>query len=651
MTPGPDGIELYLRLAGATALVLLPGALVARAFGRGGAAGTVAWSLALVFGGLLLVFAFETSLTPAFAVLAVAGVVALPFAARRGGTRPSGLATAVFAAGTVFGWLLWRVLPFVTGDAIFHLARVRKLAELDELSPSRVSELAGGGLHPGYAFPLWHGFLALVAEVAHVDPALVVRREAAVLAPLAFLVAYEAGERVFDSRWMGVATLLGALGLTVFAAGSGGAYRFLALPATAGGRLLLVPVAIALVFAYLRDHSRAGLATVAAGGIALALVHPTYALFTLLVLAGFLAVRALVARSDLVPGAVACAALAVPTVLFVLWLLPTVRETKGHRPTDTVLEGGSGVERYPRQIVYTSSHRYRLSAGVLTRSGAVPIAALSLVPLALFAVGRRWAALVLGGTLACLALLLVPWLFPLFSDAVSVSQSRRLAAFVPFAFALAGGAAVLTRFLGPVVLALALCAGVLLQWRYPGDFGYVLREGGPVLPVWIAVVGGSAAVVLARRVRVAPLERRGALAAAAVALFVLPTAVATASTWDDKPRPEDELTPALVQALRRDADPGDVVFSDPETSYRLAAYVPVYLAASAPSHTADTKTNRPHERAADTLRFFRTGDLAIPRRYGSDWVVVDRRRHPRTVVRLPRVFSDARYELYRLRSR
>jgi hypothetical protein len=640
-----SGIELYLRLAGATAIVLLPGALVARALGRGGASGTLAWGLTLVFGGLLLVFALSSALAPAFVVLAVGGVVALPFALRRG--RPDRAAAVVFASGTAFGWLLWRFLPPVRGDAVFHLGRVRKLLELDDLSPLRVSELAGGGLHPGYAFPLWHGFLALVSRVAHVDPALVVTHEAAVLAPLAFLVVYEAGERLFVSRWLGGATLVAALGLTAFASGSGGAFRLLSLPATAGGRQLLVPAALALFFAYVRDRSRGGLACVAAAGIALAIVHPTYALFVLLLVAGFLVVRLAVARSELVPIAAGFAALAIPAALFVVWLLPTVRETSAHSPTRSAL--ASSRERYTGQVVYESTHRYRLSAGVVTRAGTVPIAALSAVPLAFFALRRRWAAFVLGSTLACLAVLLIPWVFPLFSDAVSLSQSRRLAGFIPFAFALAGGAAVLARLIGLGVVPLALAAGVLLQRHYPGDFGYFLRTGGPVLPVWIAVVGGTAALVLGLRYRRA-LERAGPLAFAAVALFVVPTAIAT-SDWDKPPPPEDELSPALIEALKQEAAPGDIVFSDPETSYRLTAYVPVYVAVSAPAHTADTKTNRPYERVRDAQRFFRTGDLSIPRRYRSDWIVVDRRRHPRTRLGLRHVFSDGRYEVFRLRSK
>ena len=63
------------------------------------------------------------------------------------------------------------------------------------------------------------------------------------------------------------------------------------------------------------------------------------------------------------------------------------------------------------------------------------------------------------------------------SDLVSLSQARRAAGFLPLSFALAGGAAVLTRLLGPFVLLAAVAAGIALQAEYPGDFGYRLRLG------------------------------------------------------------------------------------------------------------------------------------------------------------------------------
>ena len=87
--------------------------------------------------------------------------------------------------GIGLGVLLWHVAGEIGGDGLFHLARVRKLEAFDSLSLDAVNEFADGGLHPGYAFPLWHGFLALVARVSFLDPADVVLHEASVLAPLA----------------------------------------------------------------------------------------------------------------------------------------------------------------------------------------------------------------------------------------------------------------------------------------------------------------------------------------------------------------------------------------------------------------------------------------------------------------------------------
>ncbi len=76
----------------------------------------------------------------------------------------------MLVGGIALGMALWHVAGVVGGDGLFHLARVRKLVELGDLHLRTVGEFADGGLHPGYAFPLWHGFLALVAEVSGLDP-------------------------------------------------------------------------------------------------------------------------------------------------------------------------------------------------------------------------------------------------------------------------------------------------------------------------------------------------------------------------------------------------------------------------------------------------------------------------------------------------
>jgi hypothetical protein len=630
-------IELYLRLAGATLLLLAPGALIARS-----ASGALVVSLTLIFGALVVVFATGSSLTLALWLFLAAGVAAVVLARRRvRGSEPrSRLWFVVLGGGVVFGLLLWRVLPPPAGDALFHLARVRKLDAFDSLSLEGVAEFRDGGLHPGYAFPLWHGFLALVAKIAGVDPTQVITREAAVLAPLSFLAVYEAGKALFRSAWLGLAAVVATLALTALSSGSGGAFRSLALPATAGGRQLLVPATLALLFSYLHAPTRFGLALVAAAGLVLAAVHPSYALFTLLVVAGFAVARALLAPEELRRLAVGVGALAVTAGLFLVWLYPTVRTTASYTPTNAQLTGSKhGFDKYPGQFDVSSANRFRLAPAVISRAGAVPVAALCLAPLALFAARRRWAAFVLGGTAIVLVVLLAPFAFPHFVDAVSLSQARRLAGFVPFAVALAGGLAVLARLLSWAVLPAALVAGIVVQHFWPGDFGYLLKEGGPGWPVWLALWGSLAALVAAvvLRRRLPFLERDDWLVPAACACFVLPVALSTG--WK-RPEPPQELNPGVVAALRREVRPGDVVLADPETSYWASAYAPVYVAVSAPSHVGDTEKNHPYERVEDWQRFVRTGQF----REQFDWLLVDRVRVPKLRCR-PDVYEDARYTL------
>jgi hypothetical protein len=47
------------------------------------------------------------------------------------------------------------------------------------------------------------------------------------------------------------------------------------------------------------------------------------------------------------------------------------------------------------------------------------------------------------------------------------------------------------------------------------------------------------------------------------------------------------------------------------------------------------------------VRFIRTGDLAIPRRYGAEWLIVDRRRFAERPGP-PVIYRDERFTLYRL---
>ena len=634
-----------LRLALATGILLCPGAVLGRALGLRGAAVTLAWSLALLFASLAVTFLVGGSLTLTLVLLLAAGAAALPFAWRAPRLPRTPGWGWVLGAGVVLGLLLWHVAGEVGGDGLFHLARVRKLDELDLLSLDSANEFADGGLHPGYAFPLWHGFLALVARLAFLDPADVVLHESSVLAPVALLVAYEAGYALFRRVGPAVAVVCAQVGVTALAPSHGGAYTALDLPATAS-RQLLVPAALALALAYVEWPGRGVLASVAAGGLALAVVHPTYAIFLWLPFAGFLVVRSVVERREARLIVTALAALVVPAAAYFAWLLPVVRDTASHAPGGEELQRAFG--QYEGQLDVFSDTSYRLAPEVFGRAGAIAVAALLLAPLAGLALRRRWAAYVLGGLLAVAAIMLVPSFFVAFSDAVSISQSRRAAGFWPAAFAFAGGLAVLAWFLRSALPLVALAAGIVLQLLYPGEFDYRLEHGGPALLTWLALAGAVAGLIAGFVVRrhKPSLERPGAVVGMAAVLFVLPLAVHAAWNWSPSPgRLPNPLTPGLIQALREDVPAGVTVYSDLETSYRIAAYAPVYIAAAPPSHVADTEENRPYERRQENIRFFRTGDVAIPRAAGAGWLVVDRDRFQITP-QADSVYRDERYTLY-----
>ena len=293
-------------------------------------------------------------------------------------------------------------------------------------------------------------------------------------------------------------------------------------------------------------------------------------------------------------SATALAALFLPAGAALVWLLPLVRETASHSPSKGELE--RALTKYGQELDVGSLHHYALRPEVISRGGAVAVAGLALVPLAAFAARQRWAAFVLGGTLAVLGIELLPWVFPHFADAVSVSQARRLAGFVPISFALAGGTAVLTAMVGPLVLPAALAAGIALQLAFPGDFGPGLEEGGPALATWIAAAGGVAAIVVGLR-RERRIEARTWIVTAAIVLFCIPVAVHGFREWSaaasvDRYAP----TPGLLHVLRTKVPERAVVFSDLETSYRIGAYAPVYIVAAPPAHVADTASNHPYRR-------------------------------------------------------
>ena len=644
------GVGLGLRMAAAILCLLVPGAIVARALGLSGLAPAFTWSLATLAVGMTVMFAVHGSIWLALGVMLGVSACAVPFALRRPPPRIAAWSLAILALGAVVGIGFWWVAAF-GGDSFFHLARVRKLVDFNSISLRTLDEYKDGGLHPGYAFPLWHGFLAVICKLAGVDPTQVVLHGPTVLMPLSFLLTYESGVALFRSHWAGLSTLLASFALLALAPGHGGSYVSLSLAANAS-RMLVLPALLALVFLYVREPSWQLFVTVAASAGAMTLIHPPHSALVLILLAGFLVARAILARQDVAAIAAALAAVAIPTAAVTLWLLPIVRETVAHNP------GPSEVQRafanYRHELDVFGLHSYRLKPDVYGRGGAVAVATLALLPFAVLARRRLWASFVLGGMLAAFVFTLFPFVFPHLSDALSISQARRLAGFSPKAFALTGAALVLAAMLRWAVLPVALAAGIVLQRLVPGDFGRPFGQGhgGPAWLTWFAFIAGFAALVLGVfGDRLLPrLERDGPLAAAAVVLFVLPVAIHGYANWSRPASARQPLSPAVVSALGQRLPKGAVVFTDELTGYELGAFLPVYVNSTPPTHSSDTRANHPALRVRDEQRFFRNGGpLSMLRRYGAGWLLVDRTRVPHTRFDLPRVWASGRYVLYRTR--
>jgi Family of unknown function (DUF6541) len=656
------GFGLWLRLAAATLFVLLPGTFVARCLGQRGTAASFVSSVSLVGAGLALTLAVEASIDVTLAF--VLGVGALAFVwsltdRQVDGVRLPGPARfmrgLLAVAGIGLGIGVWFVQGAFTGDAFFHLGRVRKLDSLGSLSLHNVGEFAHGGLHPGYAFPLWHAWLALVARLAGVDPASVAAHESSLLVPLALLLLFEMGWAIFRSAGLALAVVFGQVAIKAFAPGHGGVYPFLWEPSTVATQLL-VPAAVGFFFHFVRRPTRPVAVMLAATSVSIALVHPTYALFLAIPLGAFVVARALLTRgTDLRNGIVAFAVFGLPMTLAFLWLEPVVQQTIPVSPGPKQL--AANLIHYHHDLVVHSLTRYSLAPGRIDRNGSVAVAALLLVPLALLARQRRWGALVLGGAVAVLGIELWPLVFPHFSDAVSLSQSRRASAFIPFAVTLAGGAALVSRFSRTLAVVGGLVLGIWLQVAYAGDFGLRAPRTEPAWVVWFALYGGIAALVLGsllawrRRAPARPVGRqRGITTAFAVFLFVLPVAVHGFSYWSPQTAHDNAaLTPGLIRFLQRDVPARSVVLADLPTSYRATAFAPVYVVAVTPTHAANTRPNELRKRKLAVLRFLAHPTLAFAQAWRAQWIVFTRTERVAAIGRrgLKPVYGDSRFVVFR----
>ena len=269
----------------------------------------------------------------------------------------------------------------------------------------------------------------------------------------------------------------------------------------------------------------------------------------------------------------------------------------------------------------SNTHHFRLAPEVLGRSGAVAVAALALLPLTALARSRRWAAFALGGTLVVLVLMEVPWLFVHFSDAVSLSQSRRAAGFAPLPFVFAGAlarrGAHLARPAGrprrrdrpAAPLARRLRLRPAARRACGGHVDRALRRRARTRRGVAAPAGRAAAAVRPRRRRRCALHAAGA--------DPRPRALEPARAV----RPAGALAPARAQPAHEGAEGRDRDRSGagelPRRRRRAGLRRRVAGRRTSPTHARTTRTAR---RTA-VLRWVRTNDPSIPRRYGATWAI------------------------------
>ena len=471
---------LFLRIAFATAVVLAPGWLVARALGVRAAAAALAWALALVFAAAAVTFAVGTSLTLALVLLIGVGAGALPFAFK---TRPLGYEPRFGPVRAVVGVRRrWSCSGSRSGTS-----PVRSAATVSSISPERGSWPSSTRSRStrSRSFPTegyiratpsrsgtssWRSSPPSRASIRPTSSC--TRRRCSRRSPSSSRTrpagrCSGAGRRPRARRRLRSRSWRWRRGTAARSQPSRSPPRIRARCSRPRRSRWRSP-------ACGRRPARSSRRPPPPRSRSRSCTRPTRS-FSGCRSGGSCSSAGRGPRRDARSGGIALGALVLPAGVFFAWLLPIARDTASVRPDAE--ERARALEQYAGQLVVESPERFHLAPEVLGRAGAVAVAALLLVPLAGLAARRRWAAYVVGGSLAVLGLVLVS---AVFTPSRTPSRSPRHAELrgSSFAFAFGGGLEVVTALLGPLAAPLALAAGIVLQLVYPGDFDYRLTEGG-----------------------------------------------------------------------------------------------------------------------------------------------------------------------------
>jgi hypothetical protein len=536
------------------------------------------------------------------------------------GERPLLAAAAALAAVVASRWQ-----PPLLGDALFHAGRVRKLVDLPELSLQGASAFLHAYPHAGYVFPLLHAVQAAAIEITGLEPSAAYPDLAPAFGFMLVPAVYGAGRSL-----AGPAVGASAAGLALWDAVSrGGGQIGAAEQPPTFTFVVLVPATVALVAAaWARPDDRRLRAAVVVAVTVIAVVHATYAVVPLAVIAA----AVVVSRRGWLTLAASAGAVAVVFAL-IWWLALRGGAHTGGRAvtaTDFVLWQGRPVALQASLIVHDRPEFL--------------VALLAVVPLLVLWRGRHvFAAALMAGALALTAF---PGAMALIESVFGAGQARRLWDGIPWQPVAALAVAALAARLGGV--GIAVLAGVSIA---------VARIDGPwystALPIAVAIAATAVMVWLMLRrpvtgVAASPGAGVSATLLATLALLagsISVNASAVRTTLLHGPRPPENAQPRLPAGLigyMRAHDhtaPFPVVLAEPYAAYQLVGQADVYVVALPEERTRAEPRNQPRTRR-DSVGIFLspgTSDAArrvIMQRYGVSYVVVNTGTAPRAVVTL-----------------
>jgi hypothetical protein len=580
---------------------------------------------------------------------------------------PAGL--IVLTAGVGFIALLSGERYFADGDSYFHAAIALKLQSFMDPSFWNIGQYRGGDNHPGYALPLWHEAIAVIARLADSSALETMRLLPVVLAPISVLTFAGVAQIAFRSGAAATAAAVAFVGgrmVFTFPA-MDGIYNAAEPRTVASGILLPLVLGLVLLVVGRPNADEVGISATDAGSAAawkpatalavcatvvLVYVHVSYIVWLALLLLGVAAVALPLGwktpelrRAQLAAGGAVFAA----AVVSVATLLPAIGRLQDHPEGGT--KGGLALaSANVDALLVGSGSTLHLRADYIIWFGAV--AFLGLAGTALLG---RWLRDPLVGwipvasTIAC-AFVLIPPAFRWLAESIGVAQTTRVYLIIPWVF----GAAALVLIVGGRLDAWWKCGG-RRRWASVGALlGLALgtmwlanvwpplkrRSAPAVMPpdlvtaLIVLCAVGCVIAVLVYRVQpgwlggTGPWQHRGlGVAATTIVLALAPlpillsqadrvqhtiatgplsgTAVPGTAAVDVRTR----RTLARVMRSR----PHPVVLAEPHLAYRMLALSPVYAAAVPPGHVAITKRNRPYDRNAAIETFLIEGTSAATR--------------------------------------